>query len=196
MAEKQDIEIGVERMIDGLFELFDEIGDLALNRVVRLTKELDGGFNPTLVTPGNVNRFKLTWFVALGELMFHEVRGEKVPEAVKAFHEEMRYQANERDEMPFLDEITERVRNAIAADEPYLSEGIFNTPSSNGGGKKNEGLGAILAETLAQVSFEENDALKPIYPAVHTTVEDEFINAYGHSTIACARFVVVDGEPI
>ena len=168
MAEKQDIEIGVERMIDGLFELFDEIGDLALNRVVRLTKELDGGFNPTLVTPSNVNRFKLTWFVALGELMFHEVRGEKVPEAVKAFHEEMRYQANERGEMPFLD----------------------------GGGKKNEGLGTILAETLAQVSFEENDALRPIYPAVHTTVEDEFINAYGHSTIACARFVVVDGEPI
>jgi len=186
------IEIDAQRMVDGMFEMFDELGDLALNRVVRLTRNLEGGFNPTLITPDNVNRFKITWFTALGELMFREMTGDNVPGAMELFLDEVRYQADQRDETDFLDDIIAEIRSAIDADRAYASEGIFNQPSGNGNGSsKNAGLGPVLARTLADEAFSANTSLSPIYGDVRQTVEDEFINAYGHATISCSKFVVM-----
>ena len=191
MAEPHAIEIGAQRMVDGMFELFDELGDLALNRVVRLTRDLEGGFNPTLVTPDNVNRFKLTWFTAFGELMFHEMEGSRVPQAEAAFWDEIAYQANERDEATFFADIRARLAAAIEEDAGYLTDGVFNQPKKNGGEGRNSGLGVSLAALLAEVSFADNRALAPVMARVRETVEDELINAYGHATIACGRFRVV-----
>ena len=179
-------------MIEGLFELFDEMADLALNRVVSQTKALEGGFNPLVVSQDNVDRFKIAWFVIMGELMLREMRGGKVEDVRESFYGEMNYIAGERDAVPFLEETTERVRDAIAGDDAFNQEGVFNRLlDGNGSGPKNSGLGPDLAAMLAQISFAENDALAKIFAGIQKTVEDEFINAYGHSSLACAKFEVV-----
>ena len=95
-TKTRTIEIDVDRMIAGLFELFDDLGDLALNRVVRRTESLESGFNPTAVAQPEVDRFKITWFVILGELMFREIRGDKIEAVIDAFYAEMQLIAGER----------------------------------------------------------------------------------------------------
>ena len=186
------IEIDAARMIDGLFELFDDLADLALNRVVSHTRELESGFNSLVVDQQNVDRFKITWFVTMGELMFREMGGATMAPLMDRFYGEMRYLADRRDSLLFLEEITEKVKKAIADDEPFINEGTFNTVTDgNGSGSTNLGLGADLAALLTDISFAGNTELVPVYKNVKKTIEDEFINAYGHSSIACARFEVI-----
>lgn len=191
-TKTRTIEIDVTRMIAGLFEMFDDLADLALNRVVRRTEDLEGGFNPTLVNQDEVNRFKITWFVVLGELAFREIRGEKISDVVDAYYKEMGIIAGERQAQDFLETTTAAVREMIDGDAAYAEDGTVNKAvDGNGAAPHNEGLAPDLAAVMAKVSFADNPALTPIYAAIGQTVEEELLNAYGQASLSCAPFVVI-----
>ena len=124
--------------------------------------------------------------------MLRELRGPNAGVVGAAFYDQMACLAGERNEATFLEETTENIQNAIKTDDEFNSDGTFNRlVDGNGAGPKNVGLGPKLAAILARVSFSENEDLRKIYIGIQKTIEDEFINAYGHTSLACARFEVV-----
>lgn len=190
-TETRSIEIDLDRMIDGLFELFDDLADFALNRVVRQTEALKNGFNPTVVPQTDVDRFKILWFVTLGELMFREIRGTKIATVIDAFYTEMALIAGERQAQQFLEETKASVRQMIDTDTAYARNGTVNTvEDGNGVGTRNRGLAPNLATMITNSAFSKNAELAPVFEAVSNTVTDELLNAYGHSSLACAPFVI------
>jgi hypothetical protein len=190
----QKIETDTTRMVDGLVELLDDLSDLAINRLVLHSRLLPGGFNPGILGQAAIDRFKIAWFSALGELMFVGLAGEpKIDEFRDKFLAELRYAANERGVSDFLDEILRRVKAAIDSDREFCGDGIFARPvaSENPDGARAAGLGPTLAAMIGAASFDDVTGVEQIRDRLDATLESEFVNAYGHCAMACARFTMV-----
>ena len=63
------------RMAAGMIEMFDEMADLALSRIIARTASLEQGFDLAAVSQDDIGRFKISWLASLGELMFHGLPG-------------------------------------------------------------------------------------------------------------------------
>ena len=191
-AESPDrIEIDKTRMVEGLIELLDELADLAINRVVLLTRGLPGGFNPEMVGQAAIDRFKTYWFAALGELMFRGMaRQAKITEVRKSFRDELDMIARGRHIPDVSDTARAEIDAAISADAEFNGEGLFAAPRE-ADGTRYRGLGADLAATIVAASLSENVSLSPIQEGIAATVEAEFVNAYAQCARACAKFEIV-----
>jgi len=188
------IEIDCETMVEGMFEMFDDLCDFALSRVYARTGELDGGFNFDAIEQSEIDRFKLAWHISLGELMFHGMKNQpRLKEIKNCFYAELERSAGKRKAKPFFDATRASVPGLIRADKDFVENGLFNRPTSNreDGDPRNQGLGPQLAGIIADAAFIDNDNVTQVSDKIRAVVEIEFNNAYGHASIACAAFDIV-----
>ena len=81
-------------MVDGMIELVDDLCDMALSRVYKRTRALDGGFISNALPPEEISRFKITWVIGLAELMFFSMQDQpRLDHVRKRFYNEMDYEA-------------------------------------------------------------------------------------------------------
>jgi hypothetical protein len=188
------VETDCEKFIEGFIELFDDLADFALSRLHKQIFKANPDFKPSQMPQKDIDHFKLTWYVALAELMFFSMTDQPKLEDIKdAFYDEMDITAAERDAAPFLMEARAAIPNIIARDTDFTENGIFSAPMSNRDedSPRNRGLGPELASAILETSFATNPLVGPLYEEILETFELEFNNAYGHCSIACATFVVV-----
>ena len=188
------VETDCEKFIEGLIELFDDLGDFALSRLHKQIFKANPEYDASQLPQADIDHFKLTWYVALAELMFFSMTKQPKFEDIKdAFYDEMETTAAERNATPFLMEARAAIPNIIARDTDFVEHGIFNAPMGNReeDTPRNRGLGPELASAILETSFATNPLVGPFYEDILETFELEFNNAYGHCSIACATFVVV-----
>ena len=70
----EQIETDVESMNDGMFELFDDLCDMALSRVYNQTPKINNHFDFNALNKNEVSMFKNMWLLCLAELMFYGMR--------------------------------------------------------------------------------------------------------------------------
>lgn len=189
-----NIEIDIETMVDGMFEMFDDLCDFALSRVYARTGELDGGFDFDAIDQTEIDRFKLAWHISLGELMFHGMADQPMLKEIKNyFYAELERSAGERRAKPFFEATRASVPDLIRDDKNFVENGLFNRPTGNreDDNPRNQGLGPQLAGIIANAAFDGNEKFAPISEQVRAVIELEFNNAYGHASIACAAFDIV-----
>ena len=68
------IETDVESMNDGMFELFDDLCDMALSRVYNQTPKINNHFDFNALNKTDISMFKNMWLLCLAELMFYGMR--------------------------------------------------------------------------------------------------------------------------
>ena len=188
------VETDCEKFIEGFIELFDDLADFALSRLHKQIFKANPDFKPSQMPQKDIDHFKLTWYVALAELMFFSMTDQPKLEDIKdAFYDEMDITAAERDAALFLMEARAAIPNIIARDTDFTENGIFNAPTSNRDedSPRNRGLGPELASAILETSFATNPLVGPLYEEILETFELEFNNAYGHCSIACGTFIVV-----
>jgi hypothetical protein len=188
------VETDCEKFIEGFIELFDDLADFALSRLHKQIFKANPDFKPSQMPQKDIDHFKLTWYIALAELMFFSMTDQpKLKDIKDAFYDEMDITAAERGAAPFLMEARAAIPNIIARDTDFTENGIFNAPTSNRDedSPRNRGLGPELASAILETSFATNPLVGPLYEEILETFELEFNNAYGHCSIACATFVVV-----
>ena len=203
MTEKTDItrhdygrkiETDCKSFIDGLIELLDDLSDFALARIHRKMFDSSPNLKADKLPQQDINHFKLTWYVALAELMFFSMKDQtKLAEIRNLFYLEMKLSAKERKATPFLLEARTAIPKIILRNKDFIENGIFNTLTSNRAEDtaRNSGLGPELARVIMGTSFSANPILTPIYDDILEIFELEFNNAYGHCSIACSTFTIV-----
>jgi hypothetical protein len=187
------IETDSEKFVEGLIELFDDLADFALSRIHRQTFKANPDTKGIKLPQNDINHFKLTWYVALGELMFFSLAEQPKFEQIRnAFYDEIETIAIEKDTAPFLLGVRAAIPKIISRDKNFVENGIFNNPMLNReeNTPRNQGLGPELARLILETSFAINPLVGPIYENVLETFELEFNNAYGHCSIACATFTI------
>ncbi len=188
------VETDCEKFIEGLMELFDDLADFALSRLHKQVFKANPAYDAKQLPQKDIDHFKLTWYVALAELMFFSMNDQpKLDEIKDAFYNEMDITAADRDAAPFLMEARAAIPKIIARNLDFVEHGIFNAPMSNRDedDPRNRGLGPELASVILETSFATNPLIGPLYEEILETFELEFNNAYGHCSIACAAFTVV-----
>jgi hypothetical protein len=188
------VETDCEKFIEGFIELFDDLADFALSRLHKQIFKANPDFKPSQMPQKDIDHFKLTWYIALAELMFFSMTDQpKLKDIKDAFYDEMDITAAERDAALFLMEARAAIPNIIARDTDFTENGIFNAPTSNRDedSPRNRGLGPELASAILETSFATNPLVGPLYEEILETFELEFNNAYGHCSIACGTFIVV-----
>ena len=188
------VETDCEKFIEGLIELFDDLSDFALSRIHK--KIFDATPNDTAgkLPQKDINHFKLTWYVALAELMFFSMKDQPQLEKIRTmFYTEMETTATERDAMPFLMEAKTTIPRIIMRNKNFTENEIFNTPTNNRSEDtpRNNGLGPELAGIIMETSFSSNPNILPLYDDILEIFELEFNNAYGHCSISCATFNII-----
>ena len=129
------VETDCEKFIEGFIELFDDLADFALSRLHKQIFKANPDFKASQMPQKDIDHFKLTWYVALAELMFFSMTDQPKLEEIKdAFYEEMEITAGERNASPFLMEARAAIPNIIARDTDFTANGIFNAPMSNRAG--------------------------------------------------------------
>ena len=188
------VETDCDKFVEGLIELFDDLADFALSRLYKRLYSVNPDFDVEKLPKTDVDHFKLTWYVALAELMFFSMAGQTKLEDVKtAFYNEMELTAAERKATPFLLEARSAIPKIIARNSDFIERGIVNAPMSNReeDTPRNRGLGPELASGILETSFATNPMIGPAYEDILETFELEFNNAYGHCSIACSTFTIV-----
>jgi len=188
------IETDCKKMVDGMVEMFDEMGELALTRIFAELYRLDSAFDVADIPQADLDHFKLTWMLGLGELMFFGMTDQPKLEDIKdAFYDELDYSAEERNAEPFLRQARITLPRTINENTDFVERGLFNSPMSNReeDTPRNRGLGPQLATIITEVSFAGNLKVSPSFDNVRDIIEVEFNNAYGHCSIACNAFLVV-----
>ena len=182
------------RMAAGMIEMFDEMADLALSRIIARTASLEQGFDLSAVSQDDIGRFKFSWLASLGELMFHGLAGApKLAEIRRHYYAEIEISAAEHGMQGLAAEAGKIARAAIQADTDFIERGILSAPMSNNpddDAPRNRGLGPDLAARLTEAAFAGSRRLTPILAAVGDLVEAEFNNAYAHGSVACDAFEV------
>ena len=174
--------------------MFDEMGELALTRIFASMYRLDEKFDISEVPQTDIDHFKLTWMLGLGELMFFSMTDQPKLEDIKdAFYDELEISAVDRNAVPFLVQSKKTLPKIIQENTDFVERGLFNASISNRDEDtpRNRGLGPQMAEIITEVSFAANGSMSPFFETVRDTIEAEFNNAYGHCSIACNAFVVV-----
>ncbi|MBO32647.1 MAG: hypothetical protein CMM74_06675 [Rhodospirillaceae bacterium] len=188
------IETDCKKMVQGMVEMFDELGELALTRIYAELYRLNNNFDIGDIPQTDLDHFKLTWMLGLGELMFFSMADQPKLEDIKsAFYDELDYSAEERNAKPFLLQAKNTLPKIIRENSDFMERGIFNSTMSNReeDTPRNRGLGPQMATIITEVSFAGNRVLSPAFEKIRDTVEAEFNNAYGHCAIACNAFLVV-----
>lgn len=183
-------------MVDGMFELFDDLCDMALSRIYTRTRALKNGFDFDALSPEEISRFKITWVIGLAELMFFSMHDQpRIDHLRKIFYDEMDREAKERTLQKFVLTAQSLILETIRTDRDFVDNEVFNTTMTNHpddeGNPRNHGLGPKLANMILDNAFGKNEALKPIFEDIRKLVELEFNNAYGHCSIACSKFDIV-----
>ena len=70
------VETDCDSFIEGLIELLDELGDFGLSRIHKMVFSANPNINPKPLPKADIDHFMLTWYVALGELMFFSMKDE------------------------------------------------------------------------------------------------------------------------
>jgi hypothetical protein len=188
------VETDCAKFVDGLIELFDDLADFALSRLYKKLYSVNPDFDVETLPQADIDHFKLTWYVALAELMFFSMKDQAKLEEIKdTFYDEMELTAAERKATPFLLEARSAIPNIIARNSDFVERGIVNAPMSNRDEDtpRNRGLGPELASVILETSFATNPMVGPAYDDILETFELEFNNAYGHCSIACSTFTIV-----
>ena len=188
------VETDCKQFIEGLIELFDDLSDFALSRIHTRIFDSTFKYKAEKLPQKDINHFKLTWYIALAELMFFGMKNQPQLEEIKnMFYTEMETTALERNAIPFLMEARTTIPKIIIRNKDFTENGIFNTPTSNRleDGPRNSGLGPDLASVIMETSFSTNPAILPLYDDILEVFELEFNNAYGHCSIACATFNII-----
>ena len=189
-----EIETDCESFVQGLIELFDDLSDFALSRIHKKIFESLPNFTSDKLPQKDINHFKLTWYITLGELMFFSMANQsKFEEISRMFYTEMEISAEERNAMPFLLEARTTIPKIIFSNTDFNENGIFNTLTSNRAEDtpRNSGLGPELAKIIMETSFSTTPNIQPIFDELIEIFELEFNNAYGHCSIACSKFIIV-----
>jgi hypothetical protein len=188
------IETDCTSFVEGLIELFDDLSDFALSRIHRQVFDSLANVNINKLPQQDINHFKLTWYIALAELMFFNMANQsKLDEIKDMFYVEMEISAQERNAAPFLLEARTTIPEIILRNKDFTKNGIFNTLMSNReeDTPRNNGLGPELARIIMETSFSTNFNVGPLYDEILEVFELEFNNAYGHCSIACSTFKIV-----
>ena len=188
------VETDSEQFIEGLIELFDDLSDFALSRIHTRIFASTPNYKSEKLPQKDINHFKLTWYIALAELMFFSMKSQPRLEKIKTmFYAEMETTASERNAIPFLMEARTTIPKIIIRNKDFTENGIFNTPTSNRleDTSRNSGLGPELANVIMETSFSTNPAILALYDDILEIFELEFNNAYGHCSIACATFNII-----
>ena len=188
------VETDCEKFIEGLIELFDDLSDFALSRIHKRIFDATPHDRAEKLPQKDINHFKLTWYVALAELMFFSMKDQPRLDKIKSmFYAEMEATATERNAVPFLMEAKTTIPKIIMRNKNFTENGIFNTPTSNRSEDtpRNNGLGPELASIIMVTSFSTNPIILPLYDDILKIFELEFNNAYGHCSISCATFEIV-----
>jgi hypothetical protein len=188
------VETDCKQFIEGLIELFDDLSDFALSRIHTRIFDSTFKYKAEKLPQKDINHFKLTWYIALAELMFFGMKSQpRLEEIRNMFYTEMETTALERNAIPFLMEARTTIPKIIIRNKDFTENGIFNTPTSNRleDGPRNSGLGPDLASIIMETSFSTNPAILPLYDDILEVFELEFNNAYGHCSIACATFNII-----
>ena len=188
------VETNCENFIEGLIELFDDLSDFALSRIHKKIFDATPSNKAEKLPQKDINHFKLTWYLALGELMFFSMKDQPRFEEVRnTFYKEMEATAAERNATPFLIEAKITILKIIRKNRNFTENGIFNTPTHNRleDTPRNNGLGPELANIIMETSFSANPIIQPLYDDILEMFELEFNNAYGHCSISCEVFTII-----
>ena len=108
------VETDCEKFIEGLIELFDDLSDFALSRIHKRIFDATPNDRAEKLPQKDINHFKLTWYVALAELMFFSMENQPRSAEIKSmFYKEMEATATERNAMPFLMEVEDAAKQMI-----------------------------------------------------------------------------------
>jgi len=188
------VETDCDNFVGGLIELFDDLADFALSRILNKILKSDPNIDIKKLPQKDIDHFKLTWYVTLAELMFFSMRDQPKFEEVKnLFYAEIDLTAVKRNAVPFLMETRIAIPKLIQRDKDFVELGIFNSPMSNReeDTPRNRGLGPKLANIIIETSFATNPMIGKIYDEILEIFELELNNAYGHCSMSCATFVIV-----
>jgi hypothetical protein len=188
------VETDCKQFIEGLIELFDDLSDFALSRIHTRMFDSTTNYKAEKLPQKDINHFKLTWYIALAELMFFSMKSQPRLEEIRTmFYAEMETTASERNAIPFLMEARTTIPKIIIRNKDFTDNGVFNTPTSNRleDTPRNNGLGPELASIIMETSFSTNPAILALYDDILEIFELEFNNAYGHCSIACATFNII-----
>ena len=84
------VETSCEKFVTGLIKLFDDLANFALSRLYKPLYSVNSDFDVEKLPPAYVDHFKLTWYVALGELMFFSMADQaRLKDTKEAFYAEM-----------------------------------------------------------------------------------------------------------
>ena len=188
------VETNCNLFIEGLIELLDELGDFGLSRIHKMVFSANPNIKVKSLPQTDINHFMLTWYVALGELMFFSMKNEtEINAIINKFYQELELSAVERNATPFLIEAKITIPKIIARDMDFVNQGVVNRPTSNReqDEPRNSGLGPELARVIIDTSIGTNPLVSPIYEKVVEMFETEFNNAYGHCSLACSTFTII-----
>jgi hypothetical protein len=187
------VETDCDSFIEGLIELLDELGDFGLSRIHKMVFSANPNINPKPLPKADIDHFMLTWYVALGELMFFSMKDEpEINSIIDKFYHELELSAVERNASPFLLEARISIPKIIARNVDFIDQGVVNRPTSNReqDQPRNSGLGPEIAKVIIDASVGTNSLVNSIYEEVIEMFETEFNNAYGHCSVACSTFTV------
>lgn len=187
------VETDCDSFIEGLIELLDELGDFGLSRIHKMIFSANPNINPKPLPKVDIDHFMLTWYVALGELMFFSMKDEpEINSIIDKFYHELELSAVERNAAPFLLEARISIPKIIARNVDFIEQGVVNRPTSNReqDQPRNSGLGPEIAKVIIDASVGTNSLVNSIYEEVIEMFETEFNNAYGHCSVACSTFTV------
>ena len=187
------VETDCDSFIEGLIELLDESGDFGLSRIHKMVFSANPNINPKPLPKADIDHFMLTWYVALGELMFFSMKDEpEINSIIDKFYHELELSAVERNASPFLLEARISIPKIIARNVDFIDQGVVNRPTSNReqDQPRNSGLGPEIAKVIIDASVGTNSLVNSIYEEVIEMFETEFNNAYGHCSVACSTFTV------
>ena len=121
------VETNCEKFVTELIELFDDLADFALSRLYKRFYSVNSDFDVEKLPPADVDHFKLTWYVALGELMFFSMADQTRLEDIKeAFYAEMELTATDRKAAPFLIKARSAIPKIIARNSDFVERGMLS----------------------------------------------------------------------
>ena len=185
------IETDVDSMNDGMFELFDDLCDMALSRVYNLTPKINNHFDFDALNKNEVSIFKNMWLLCLAELMFYGMRDKPgINKLKKLFYKTVYQEISDDRVKQKITETAKIIPKLIFENNNFVKNDIFSTPTANqdDGDPRNRGLGPELSSLIVKTSFGQNTNLDSILVEIEKVVQIEFNNAYGHCSIACSKF--------
>ena len=188
------VETSCQCFVDGFIELLDDLADFSLSRIINTGYKAKLNFEMKNLPQKDIDHFKLTWYVSLGELMFFSMKDQSKIEEIKSeFYRQIELTASERNTDAFLAEARITIPKLIQNNTDFLERGIFNSPMNNreSDTPRNRGLGPELAIVIMETSFAANSVISRIHDEILETFTQEFNNAYGHCSLACSAFIVI-----